>query len=224
MCERFSLAADLSEMCDYFRIDKVMVPYHYRYNIAPTQPISVVLSQEDERCFDQFRWGLVPFWAKDAVNAGSETFCQKPAYRKLFAKHRCVIPCDGFYAWKAFGKSRQPVRIVLQDRGVFGMAGIYEVWKNASGDVVRSCTLLTTAANELVSEYHNRMPAILHESALEDWLKPGVSDSDYLLSLLTPFPSEKMTAYPVSPAVSRIELETPECIEEIDIKAFPVKE
>lgn len=100
MCQRFSLAAELQDIRDHFEIKRVMYYYKDRYNISPTQDMPVVLQQDGERILDEFRWGFVPYWGKDAINADLRNVHQNPTYRKMVDKQRCIIPCNGFYYWK----------------------------------------------------------------------------------------------------------------------------
>lgn len=196
MCNRFSLTTELSELSRHFQIGHVMFPYKPRFHNTPTQPISVILAERERRKLEEHRWGLVPFWAKDAVNADSALIHEKPAYRKMFSKQRCVIPSNGFYVWKWKGKVKQPVRIEMNDKHAFGMAGLYEIWKDAKGGEYRTCTVITTVSNRLVYEYDERMPVILNERDIDAWLDPGMNgDMDYLQSLLKPYAPDRMQAY-----------------------------
>lgn len=104
MCNRFSLAADLDEVRDHFKIQRVMYYYKNRYNISPTQHTPIILHQDGERVLDEFRWGFIPFWGRDAVNANLMTVHENPSYYKLVETKRCVIPCNGLYYWRQEGK------------------------------------------------------------------------------------------------------------------------
>ncbi|ALS22017.1 MULTISPECIES: SOS response-associated peptidase [Paenibacillus] len=196
MCHRFLLTTDLSELSHRFQIGQVMFPYQPRFRNVPTQPVSVIIAEREGRKLEEHRWGLVPFWAKDAVNADSAVIHEKPAYRKMFSNQRCVIPGNGFYVWKRKGKARQPVRIEMNDKRAFGMAGLYEVWKDARGGEYRTCTVITSVSNRLVYEYDERMPAILNERDIDAWLDPAMNgEPDYLQSLLKPYAPDDMQAY-----------------------------
>jgi putative SOS response-associated peptidase YedK len=217
MCERFSLTTDITELTEHFQIDKVLFHYKIRYSLNPTELIPVVISEGEERSLDQYTWGIFPHWAKDAINAESETVHEKPAYRKSFIRNRCIIPCDGFYGWNIKGKIKQPLRFVMRDRKTIGLAGFYDIWTNPRGSQYRSCTLLTTAANQLIAKYHPRMPAILEHEAMDDWLNPHISDKDTLTALLQPYPSERMHVYPVASGGDRSSKESPNCIREVNL-------
>jgi putative SOS response-associated peptidase YedK len=163
----------------------------------------------------------VPFWGKDAVNADSATMDEKRAFRRIYTKNRCVIPCDGFYAWKPGedGKPRQPMRIVPTNRRVLGMAGIYEVWLSpGSRDELRTCTVLTTGANRLIAPMSERMPVLLDEDGIDQWLDMKLTDKNRLRHLLRPAPADMLRAYPVSPRVNNTTHEEPDCIEELDLR------
>ncbi|XOK64383.1 SOS response-associated peptidase [Paenibacillus elgii] len=215
MCERFSLTAELPELSERYRIGQVTYAYKPRYNIAPTQQVAVIVRGAESRMLEEHRWGLVPFWGKDAVNADSAAVHEKPAYRKLFGKQRCIIPSNGFYVWKTEGKTRRPIRIVMKDRGVFAIAGLYEVWKDSRGGETRTCTVMTTRSNRLVFDYDERMPVILDERDVETWLDPTMNgEPDRLQSLLRPYAPERMYAYPVSRRVADPLVESEECVEE----------
>src|SRR5262249_41276153 len=150
------------------------------------------------------RWGLIPSWAKDKkigarlINARAETVAEKPAFRSAFKHRRCLIPADGFFEWKNEGGRKQPYYITLQDGGLFALAGLWEEWHSGAGEVMPSCTIITTEANEVVRPLHERMPVILEVTGYADWLDPTAKSKEALLSLLRPFPAERMRAYPVS--------------------------
>lgn len=197
MCDRFSLTAELPALSQHFQIGQVDFTYKARSHIIPTQQVSVIIAEKEHRKLEEHRWGLVPFWAKDAVHADSAVIHEKPAYRKMFSKHRCVIPCSEFYVWESKGKNKQSIRIQLKDKRMFGMAGLYEIWKDARGGEYRTCTVMTTVSNRLIYEYDERMPAILNERDIDAWLDPKMNEEpDFLQSLLKPYAPDRMRAYP----------------------------
>ncbi|CAH0121621.1 hypothetical protein PAE9249_04153 [Paenibacillus sp. CECT 9249] len=224
MCRRFSLTADLEEIQQYFQIDKVMVHYKNRYNIAPTQEVSVVLSERGERCLDSYRWGFFPFWGRDAINADFRSVEENPAYRKMVDRQRCVIPCSGMYYWKEVGRKRYPVRVVMRSGNVFGIAGFYEVWRDTRKEEFRTFTILTTDPNPLIREFDRRMPVILERDAMEEWLDTGITDKRHLHSLMKSYDVSQMLAYPVSPIVSNEWQDNSECVEKMDVNLAWVKE
>ncbi|HEY3342528.1 MAG TPA: SOS response-associated peptidase, partial [Anaerolineae bacterium] len=188
MCGRFTLTIDPAELMEHFHLSTADEPIVPRYNVAPTQNVAVVLNESPER-LSMVQWGLIPSWAKDPaigaqmINARAETLAEKPAFRAAFKKHRCLVLADGFYEWRkeADGKTKTPMYARLKTGEPFAMAGLWEVWKAPTGDAHRSCTIITTEPNELMSAIHNRMPVILPRDLESDWL----DDSLQALALLS---------------------------------------
>lgn len=223
MCGRFSLATAGPIVAEIFAIDDpdpaVMADWRARYNIAPSQPAIVIRAAGDgKRQLGMLRWGLIPRWAKDPkagpapINARADTVAAKPMFKGLLARRRCIVPADGFYEWKTEGRKKLPVYFQMRDRRPFGLAGLWEQWKGGD-QTIESFTLLTTEPNDLVETVHDRMPAILPPEAYSEWLDPGLSDSERLLSLLGPFPADRMTAVPVGTRVNSPAFDDPACIE-----------
>jgi len=223
MCQRFSMVAELPEVQEHFQVERVMYYYKNRYNISPTQHTPVVLQQNKERILDEFRWGLIPFWGKDAINADLRNVHQNPSYRKIVDKQRCIIPCNGFYYWRKEGKKSYPVRVVMKDRSMFGVAGLYEIWRDSRGEELRTCTLVMTEANPLIREFESRMPAILSLNNMTRWLDEDTNDLDALNPILRPHTAEDMYAYAVTPMIDNNRHDTAECIQEMDLKRAWVK-
>jgi putative SOS response-associated peptidase YedK len=195
----------------------------HRFNIAPTQDVLVAIQTGEKPELQVMRWGLIPSWAKDAsiasqlINARAETIAQKPAFRKAFARRRCVVPADGFYEWrKNADGSKTPVYIRLKSRRGFGFAGLWESWSEGNGEPVHTCTIITTAANAMLTRIHNRMPVILSPQAVRDWLNPAAQPVDELLAQLRPFPVEEMEMQVVSRAVNTAAHDGPELIEPVE--------
>lgn len=146
-----------------------------RYNIAPSQPVPIIRQDDGRRTVAMVRWGLVPFWAKDVsigsrmINARCETVPEKPTFRSCFAKRRCLIPADGFYEWARAGTRKRPFHLGMKDDSLFAFASLWDCWNPPGGTPVESCTILTTAANRLVADLHDRMPVILRVSTM----RPG---------------------------------------------------
>lgn len=223
MCQRFSMAAELPEVQKHFHIERVMYYYKQRYNISPTQHTPVILQRSGERILDEFRWGFIPFWGKDAVNADLRNVHRNPSYRKMVDKQRCVIPCNGFYYWRNEGRKSYPVRVVMKTRGMFGVAGLFEIWRDARGEAVRTCTLVMTDANPLIGEFESRMPAILSPEDMTRWLHEDTHDLEELQPILRPHAAENMHAYAVTPLIDNDRHDTAECIREMDLKQAWVK-
>jgi putative SOS response-associated peptidase YedK len=214
MCGRFTLAVPAEQVATQFQLSQVpeLAP---RYNIAPTQEVAAIRDAGAGRELVLLRWGLVPSWAKDPsvgsklINARSETAAEKPSFRSALRQRRCLIPADGFYEWQAQADGKQPFHIRLADGAPFAMAGLWEQWKTPAGAWLQTCTILTTAANELMSPLHDRMPVMLSPEQYALWLDPGLHDAGPLQELLAPYPAEQMVAYPVSRAVNKAGNEGP---------------
>jgi putative SOS response-associated peptidase YedK len=194
-----------------------------RYNVAPTQPVLAVVSDEGKRRIVQHRWGLIPTWAKDpsafggkTINARAETVAVKPSYRDSFRKRRSLVPASAFYEWRRKDGSRQPYAIVRRDGKPLALAGLWSPWREPESDTpVLTCAVITTEANEVVGELHDRMPVILPEDAWDRWLDPEFRDAAELEKLLRPCPSEWLRAYPVSRAVGNVRNDGPELLREV---------
>jgi len=207
-----------------FQIDNVS-DIKPRYNIAPTQSVLTVLqpSASANRQGKMLHWGLIPSWAKDRkmgsklINARAETVAEKPAFRSAFRKRRCLVVADGFYEWQQQEnkKQKQPFYFRLSDGEPFAFAGLWEHWQDATGEEIESCTVLTTEANDLMRPIHNRMPVILEPKNYDLWLNSEATKLELLQPLLHPYPTEEMTAYPVSTVVNKPVNDSAECINSI---------
>ena len=196
-----------------------------RFNIAPTQDVPVI-TNEGSRRIEKMRWGLVPFWAKDVkigsrmINARGETVAEKPAFRASFKTKRCLVPATGFFEWQREGKgktqTKTPMLIRLKGGGYFSMAGLYDRWKDPDGNVISSCTIITTGPNELMSPIHDRMPVILPEEAESAWINLEVDQPDELKSFIRSFPAASMEAFEVSSAVNSVKNQGSELIEPVE--------
>lgn len=221
MCGRFTLRTPASVIAEHFDLLEVL-PFAARFNIAPSQPVAVVrVRPEDSRPARELtwmRWGLIPSWADDPtignrlINARSETVAQKPAFRAALHRRRCLVAADGFYEWRRVGARKQPYFFRMHDDRPFAFAGLWETWERPDHAAIESCTLLTTEANQLVREVHDRMPVILAPEDYARWLDPATDSSVELTPLLRPYPSEAMTAYPVGARVNSPTTDDPACI------------
>ena len=217
MCGRYTLIADLGDLAQRFEFDGSDFSYDPGYNIAPTESVLTVKNVEGrEAAF--MKWGLIPFWAKDPkigsrmINARAETVAEKPAFRNALKKRRCLVLADGYYEWQKTPVGKRPFRIVMRSGEPSAFAGIWETWKDLQGNVIPSCTIITTAANDFLSPIHDRMPVILPRESEGMWLEPGVEDPDSLTDILTPNSSEGMDAYEVSTLVNYARNDGPEVI------------
>jgi putative SOS response-associated peptidase YedK len=214
MCGRFIISKFPDDVARWFGTTGPLPNSRPRYNVAPTDQVAVVRfnAETKQRTLDTLRWGLVPYWAKDVrigatmINAKAETVAEKPAFREAFKSRRCLIPADGFYEWaKLDAKTKQPYAIVMKDRSLFGFAGMWERWTDkASGEVVRSFTIITTTPNDVCAPIHDRMPVIIEPANYGRWLGEEPADPMRVLMMLKPFPAEQMEAYPVGAAVGNV--------------------
>jgi putative SOS response-associated peptidase YedK len=230
MCGRYDLNQEGKQLEMHFDINLSHLteesdgpaPYP-AYNIAPTDRVLTVLSDGQRNYPELMHWGLVHFWIKKMsdssrmINARAETVSERPSYQKSFASRRCLIPATGFFEWrKGPGKTRQPVRIMLESEEPFAFAGI---WERATprnfpevGEIT-SCSIITTVANDLVRPIHDRMPVILPPDLYADWLNPDNQDIGELKEFLLPFDPGLMKAYPVSTLVNSVQNKGPEVLE-----------
>ncbi|MCG8586183.1 MAG: SOS response-associated peptidase [Pirellulales bacterium] len=219
MCGRYTLRTPAHVLVKQFNLPG-LVELPERYNIAPTQTVVGVRASEDgSREAATFRWGLVPFWAKDPaignrmINARAETVATKPAYRAAFKRRRCLVLADGFYEWQKQGKAKQPFFMHMDDDGPFALAGLWERWGKDDDEAIESCTIITTEPSPLLADIHDRMPVILEESDHELWLDPDFENYEYLGSMLRPFLDERLVAEPVSSHVNNPRNDSPRCVE-----------
>ena len=220
MCGRYTLRTPVETLAEEFGISDPLPEIPTRYNIAPTQEVAAVLEEDEERKLEMLRWGLIPSWADDPavgnrmINARSETVAEKPSFRTAFRKRRCLILADGFYEWQKTNGGKQPYYIRMKNGSPFAFAGLWESWDKYGGEI-RSCTILTTDANEMVREVHHRMPVILPPETYDLWLDPDMWETEPLLDLLRPYPDDGMEAYPVSRFVNSPSNDDERCVESV---------
>jgi putative SOS response-associated peptidase YedK len=220
MCGRFSLATPAEQVAEHFGLTEVPA-LSPRYNIAPSQPVAVVRRPDpgEVPILEFRRWGLIPSWAKDPgigsrmINARVETAAEKPAFRAAFRRRRCLVPADGFFEWKPHPKRRRPHHVRLATGEPLGLAGLFESWESPEGESVGSCTLLTTAANPVLSALHDRMPIIVDPERYRSWLDPELREPDAILSLTRSSISERLVFHPVSFRVNNPRNDDSVCIE-----------
>ncbi len=235
MCGRYATARSRQELLDEFHVevdetwgDDGQDLLREDYNAAPTKNLPAVLERAEPgaepgeedvpvRQLRMLRWGLVPSWAKDPsignrmINARVETVDEKPAYRRAFAKRRCLLPTDGYYEWyTGEDKKKQPFFITRKDHGILSLAGLYELWKSPEDEWMWTFTILTTQAVDAVGHIHDRMPMTVTDP--DAWLDPAFGDPK---SLLVPAMSGELEAYPVSKAVGNVKNNGPGLIQPI---------
>ena len=268
MCGRYASARKRIELLEEFSVqrDRVTEPLEPDYNVAPTKPVYAVLTRrpraadtteqpeaapadrEPQRELRVVRWGLVPSWAKDTsigsrlINARSETVSEKPAFKRAFARRRCLLPADGYYEWQQpengpgparsgpaksgpakSGTAKQPFYISRSDGGSLAFAGLYELWRDRAfpdGDPdawLWTTTIITTTAPDDLGRIHDRMPMVIEPGSWADWLDPANADADALLALLAPAAADGLASYPVSRAVNSVRNNGPELTEPVEL-------
>lgn len=221
MCGRFTLTWEAPELQQELGLGSMPADWRPRYNIAPSQPVAVVLDG-GSRNVEMYRWGLVPRWAKTIeignrlINARSETLTEKPSFRDAFAKRRCLVLADGFYEWHHSTDRTIPGRpyyFQLARHKPFAFAGLWEEWKSPDGTPLKTCTIITCAANSKVAPVHERMPVILNTENMWHWLSPTAKNE--LTTFLVGFPPEDMEGREVSRIVNNVNIDTLECLQPV---------
>ncbi len=221
MCGRYTLTSDVTEFLELLGIEPPAgLETPHRFNIAPSQPVLAVVADPRPR-LEVMEWGYIPSWAKPetkprpVINARVESIVEKPYFRGAFRSSRCAILADGFYEWKKLGKEKHPFRIMMKDRGVFSMAGLWSWARTPDGSDRATCAIITTAPNALMKDIHDRMPAILNTEDLVVWLDPRARQKE-LLAALDPYPADLMSAYEVGTIVNSPANDSPSCIAPIE--------
>ena len=217
MCGRFTLKSTPQAIQREFNLEDLS-GYQPRYNIAPTQPVTVLVDSGGEWEARSFKWGLVPSFANEPkmgarlINARAETASEKPAFRNAFKHRRCLVLADGFYEWRQGPNKKVPYYIHMEDDAPFAFAGLWERWEGNDQGPLFTCTVLTTDANPLMCPIHDRMPVVMRRGAREIWMDPE-TDPKMLHTLLRPYEGEDMEAFSVSTRVNSPRFDGPECIQ-----------
>jgi putative SOS response-associated peptidase YedK len=218
VCGRFNQTASGEEIAEAFALDEAqaLAP---RYNIAPTQPVPVVVVEpvSSRRVLVERKWGLVPRDAlgkeRGFINARAESAASKPAFSEAFAERRCLVPATGFYEWQQVdARRRQPWLIRLASGAPFAFAGLWEPPAAALPGALPTFTILTTQPNDVTRKVHDRMPVILAPASYARWLDPALRDFEGLREIIAPFSAQAMTAYPVSTHVNNAAFDDPACL------------
>lgn len=231
MCGRFVASRPIEDITRLLEVDEVDVPPELslpRWNVAPQAMVLAVSEprlDETHRRLSAFRWGLVPWWAKDpsigarAFNAKAETVAEKPMFRGAIEKQRCVIPADAFYEWApvkgAPRQRKQPFVFKAPSSDLLLIAGLWERWRPRGDDsapYLYTCTILTTEANDLVRPVHDRMPVLIEPSELEDWLSPEPLEKGELETFTKPAPPGALETFAVSTLVNDARSDGPELL------------
>jgi putative SOS response-associated peptidase YedK len=224
MCGRFAFYSPHEAVTRLFGV-AAAPEVEPRYNIAPTQFVAAVREAGGPRELAMLYWGLVPSWAKEKaigarmINARAETLVEKPSFRTAFRRRRCLVLADGYYEWQRAGAVKQPHFIAFEDGAPFGMAGLWERWRDpATGEPLESCCIVTTAPAPAVAHVHDRMPAIIPPDAYAEWLDPGNDATDRLARLLGPCPAPGLRARPVSRRVNDARNQGADLVEQVSIQ------
>lgn len=219
MCGRYQLSVREKDISIRFHVEVYERLYRPSYNCAPSQNLAVISNEEPGK-LSFYRWGLIPFWAKDPktgyrmINAKAETINEKASFKNPFRRRRCLVLSNGFYEWKKHEKEKIPYRIFLRNVELFSMAGIWDKWKDAEGREVRSFSIITTSPNDLMKKVHDRMPVILTREDEIKWLEE--SDTGKLQDLLKPYNGSDLDMYQISTLVNSPRNNVPEIVERVD--------
>ncbi|MEN2768251.1 SOS response-associated peptidase [Ornithinibacillus xuwenensis] len=217
MCGRYTLLADELDILEEFDVERQITDYHPSYNIAPGQNVLAIIHDGKEKRAGYLRWGLVPSWANDEkigykmINARSESAHEKPSFKGLMSRKRCLIVADSFYEWQRINDQKIPKRIHLKDRKLFAFAGLWDKWQHTY-KALFTCTILTKEANPFMQEIHHRMPIILPKDKEDDWIAPSRMEPQEAQAFLEQIDPDDLTAYSVSSYVNAAKNNDEACI------------
>ncbi|WP_138417963.1 SOS response-associated peptidase [Aquibacillus sediminis] len=217
MCGRFTIDASEKEILDEYDLQGPIHDFQPRYNVAPGQPVLAVIHDGQKKRAGFLKWGLVPSWANDPkigykmINARSESAHQKPSFKRLLARKRCLIIADSFYEWQKTEEGKQPKRISLENRKLFTFAGLWDKW-DQDDEAMYTCTILTREANDFMQPIHHREPVILPKDKEDDWIEPIVHDPQDMHQFVMSLPDQPLHAYDVSTIVNSAKNESEACI------------
>jgi putative SOS response-associated peptidase YedK len=224
MCGRYSFSHSKEKIEKRFNL-KIEQPWKPRYNVAPAQVMPVITNNNPNE-FSFFRWGFIPNWSANPtvgtnlINARSEGIFTKAPFKQAIRSQRCIIPADGFFEWKKEGKLKIPYRITLNSDEAFVFAGIWDSWEDPdTEDIINTFSIITTQANSLMKELHDRMPVILPKDLEKTWLDKSLSDTDINM-LMRPYDTDEMNYYKVNKIVNSADYDIPECIQ-VAPKIYP---
>ncbi len=228
MCGRYVIE-DFQELSETLRQVPFQIDYdpNPTWNAAPSQRLPVIVEDNGAWHLRPMQWGLIPRWTKPGekpkvapINARAETLAEKPMFRSLVKRHRCLVPANGFYEWRRTGGPKQPYYIFLKDQPVMLMAGLYDTAKDIAGEPFQTYTIITGGPNVLMQDIHDRMPMIIHPEDAELWMDHDVDALEPLEPLLQPVAGEEMDLYPISTAVNSVKNNNPDLIEPIAEQDF----
>ncbi|MCT2534442.1 SOS response-associated peptidase [Aquibacillus koreensis] len=217
MCGRFTLDANELDILREYDVENE-ISHQPRYNVAPGQEVLAIIHDGEKKRAGFLKWGLVPSWAKDSkigykmINARSETAHEKPSFKQLLSRKRCLILADSFYEWQKTEEGKQPKRIMMKDRKLFAFAGLWDQWRQGDNSLF-TCTILTKDADSFMRPIHDRMPVILPKEKEMDWLFPVQRDIGHIHQFVTRISTETMVAYDVSTKVNAVKHDDETCIQ-----------
>lgn len=222
MCGRMTITKSEGEIAARFdaEFDDQEGGYAANYNAAPTHLLPIITASAP-KCIQLYRWGLIPFWAKDEkvgykmINARIETLMEKSAFNTAARSRRCIVPMDGFYEWQRNGKLKTPYRISMKDESLFSAAGLWESWTDAKGNNILSFTVITQPPNDLMQDIHDRMPAILTQDQESQWLNQAIPAAE-AIAMIQPYPSDLMRAYQVDNRVGKVSENDPHLLDPVN--------
>jgi putative SOS response-associated peptidase YedK len=219
MCGRYNIITDAQALYDAYQVDAELAEGRLaRYNVAPATDQLVIVAEGGRRAARWHRWGLIPHWAKDAaiayktINARGESVAAKPVFRAAFRQRRCLVPATGFYEWKVQDGGKQAYLIRPRRGGLISFAGLWESWAGPEGEV-RSFTIITTEANELMARIHDRMPAILQPGQYAHWLDPALQHPADVQAMIASYPAGELQAIPIGGKINNTRNQGAELIE-----------
>lgn len=226
MCGRYVIE-DFQELSETLRQIPFQSFFDFQpnWNAAPTHQLPVIIDVDGSLQMHPMQWGLIPGWLKPGekpkvspINARSETIAEKPMFRNLVKRRRCLVPANGFYEWKRTGGPKQPYLIHLRDQPIMLMAGLYDVRTGDDGEDQPSYTIITGPSNDVMADIHERMPMIINPDDIELWMDTDIQEIGPLEPLLQPLPNEEIEMYPVSTAVNSVKNNRAELVEPIAIQ------
>ena len=217
MCGRYTLHT--RDRIELKELSSASLPFTPRYNIAPTQDVVAIADFGSGVEARLITWGLIPSWSTDGkpfINARAETLEERPSFSESFRMRRCLIPANGFFEWKRSGREKRPFYFQAHDEREFAFAGIWDTWK-IQNQLITTCAIITTQANDLVGELHDRMPAILPAEFYDPWLNRRTNRVE-LLRMLQPFPASRMKTHPVSTRVNSTDNDSADLLIQVDVE------
>ncbi len=217
MCGRFALFASIEQIKEHFQLRQGFI-MRARYNIAPNQVVPIITTQGQGIVFSQ--WAFLPHWVKPKdgqapqgyINARQETLMEKPSFKQAALKTRCIIPVSGYYEWKSLAGKKQPFYIFSPGQPVLGLAGIWSIWQEKQSDEATTCAVITTVAEDGLSNIHERKPVILLPENYAAWLNPKSKLPEIEACLQATHDEQLLKAYPVSPQMNAPKFDIEQCV------------